>query len=119
MFLMGRAFPGRMSASGPLTTVLPTSLPAGARRVRFSPSGLGDAAGHARRVALEVDDAVVALVAAAAPAHGNVAVVVAPRDALLRLQQTLLGLGARRQLVARPARLGPARRRCRCQFLDA
>ena len=46
---------------------------------------LRDATGHARLVALEVHDAVEALVAAAAPAHGDVAVVVAPRNPLLRL----------------------------------
>src|SRR5205807_118450 len=46
---------------------------------------LRDAAGHARLVALEVDDAVEALVAAAAAAHGDVAVVVAPRNTRLRL----------------------------------
>src|SRR5919205_380363 len=80
---------------------------------------LRDAPRNPGLVALEVHDAVEALVAAAAAAHRDVAVVVAARDALLRLQQTLLGLGARRQLVARQVGLVPARRRCRCQFLDA
>src|SRR5205085_5723504 len=80
---------------------------------------LRDATGHARLVALEVNDAVEALVAAAATAHSDVAVVVAPRNPRLRLQQRLLRLRAGRQLVARQISLVAARRRCRCQFLDA
>src|SRR5437764_2365931 len=80
---------------------------------------LRDATGHARLVALEVNDSVEALVAAAATADCDVAVVVAPRYARLRLKQRLLRLRAGRQLVARQISLVAARRRCRCQFLDA
>src|SRR5437764_8470932 len=80
---------------------------------------LRDATGYARLVALEVNDAVEAFVAAAATADCDVAVVVAPRNPRLRLKQRLLRLRAGRQLVARQVSLVAARRRCRCQFLDA
>src|SRR5205807_8272082 len=43
----------------------------------------GDFGRNARLVALEIDNAILALVAAAATPHGDVAVVVAPRNALL------------------------------------
>src|SRR5579885_1349464 len=80
---------------------------------------LRDAPRNSRLVALEVNDAVEALVPAAAAAHRDVAVVVAATDALLRLKQRLLRLRPWRQLVARQISLITARRRCRCQFLDA
>src|SRR5678815_4019387 len=54
-----------------------------------------DRRGHAVLVALEVDDAVLALVTAAASPHGDVAVVVAAARLLDRLEQRLLGLRRR------------------------
>src|ERR1043166_1625149 len=80
---------------------------------------LRDAAGHAVLVALEIDDAIETLVTAAATTHGDAAVVVASRDALLRLEQRLLRNGADRQLIARQVSLVTARCRCGCKFLDA
>src|SRR5688572_19665926 len=43
-----------------------------------------DTAGHAEFVALEVDDAVFALVTTTAPTHGNVTVIIAPAALLER-----------------------------------
>ena len=59
----------------------------------------GDAAGNAQLVALEVDDAVVALVAAAAVPHGDAARVVAPGLLADGLEQAALRLGAGDLLV--------------------
>src|SRR6185437_10562868 len=53
----------------------------------------GDSRGHAVLVALEVDPPVVGLLAAAAMAHGEPALVVPAGGALLRLEQRLVRLG--------------------------
>src|SRR5205085_11824705 len=78
------------------------------RAVRIVFDG-GDFGRNARLVALEIDDAILALVAAAAPPHGNVAVAVAPRNALLWRQQRLVRL-VRGNLVARQIGLVAPRR---------
>ena len=70
------------------------------RAVRIVFDG-GDFGRNARLVALEIDDAILALVAAATTAHGNVAIIVASRNALLRRKQRLMRLDAGRQLIAR------------------
>ena len=71
-----------------------------------------DLAGNVELVALEVDDAVVALVTAAAPPRRELAAVVAAARSLERLDQRLVRLG-RRDLVERLHALEPAARRRR------
>src|SRR6202008_1350230 len=61
----------------------------------------GDARRHAVLVALEVDAAVMRLLAAAAMAHGEAALVVPAGAALLRLEQGLVRLGGRDLLERR------------------
>ena len=56
---------------------------------------------HAVLVALEVDAPIVGLLAAAAMAHGEPALVVPARATLLRLEQRLVGLGGRDLLERR------------------
>src|SRR5664280_2838625 len=61
-------------------------------RAARRPNDLGALGRHADLVAPEVDDAVVLLLAAAAVANGQAALVVPARAALLRLQERLVGL---------------------------
>ena len=108
MLASGRALPTRASASGPATTTSPTlqavrqehvallavavveqADPGRAVRVVLDRRQAG---GHAELVALEVDPAVVLLLAAAAMADGHPAGVVAAGAADLRLEQRLVRL---------------------------
>ena len=70
----------------------------------------GEAGGHADLVALEVDPAVVLLLAAAAVADGHPALVVPAGAALLRLEERLVRLVGRDLLERRPGHLPEAGR---------
>src|SRR5947207_2282357 len=61
----------------------------------------GDPGRHTGLVALEVDPAVVGLLAAAAMAHGEATLVVPAGGALLRFEERLVGLGGRDLLERR------------------
>jgi hypothetical protein len=107
MFLIGSALPGRMSASrrhhrladlqpdgGDDVALLAVEVrdQRDVRRAVRSYSICATFAGDAGLVALEIDDAVMALVTAAAAPHRDAAVVVAAGNSLLRLEQRLLGV---------------------------
>ena len=133
MLRSGRALPTRMSASGPLTTFEPTFSPTGHHDVALLAVGVvqqrdarravgivfdgGDGRRNTGFVPLEVDDAQLALVSAAAAPDGQVAAITASADALLRLGQRLVGTVGREVIIDRRRRKPPCRS-CRSVSLD-
>ena len=125
MALSGRALPGAMSAVGTRGDRGPHGEPGRRQDVallavqvveeRDVRAAVGvvldrrDLGGHAVLAALEVDLPVLALVAAAAVAGGDAAVVVAPAGLPQALDERLLGLGLGDRLVLEPGGEAPAR----------
>ena len=117
MFAIGRALPTRASASGPESDDVADLEPVGHEHVALLAVAVveeadprravrvvldrGDPRGHAVLVALEVDPAVVRLLAAAAMADGEPAGVVPARAALLGLEERLVRLVGRDLLERR------------------
>ena len=111
MFLSGSALPGRMSTVGAGDDRVADLHPGRLQDVALLAVGVGqqrdarravrvvldgrDLGRNVRLVALEVDDPVVPLVAAAAPPRGQLAVVVAAARLAQRLDQRLVRLGGR------------------------
>jgi hypothetical protein len=123
MFLSGRQLPGRMSQFSPghhrvtdLEAERVQDVALLAVRVRDERDARGavrvvldrrDLAGHVELVALEVDDAVVALVAATAPPRRQRTAVVAAARSLERLDERLVRT-RRRDVIERLHALKPS-----------